>query len=459
MHAGARLDAGQFPGKNGGECIQAAIDSLGEKPKVIEAGPEGPDEGGRWFLTKAIVIPSNTTLILHGSRLFMADGVSDNIIRNFYADSSDIRRDENIHILGIGGAELNGNAEKQVRQAQVYKNFGIAFYKVDKASIKGIAVGPTEGWGIGLEDVNDLFVESIRFQQDGKTHNQDGIHVCGPGSGICISNIIGTVADDAIALDAGAGAEDYRGSARGSGGFLQNIVVSNVAVKNLGAGAAVRTVAAKGKPLDGVFISQVMITGANQVLKIGWDRWGAKQGGREIGDVFPSCDEQKNIVIDGVKGSTDDVFGRIESNVKNLTIRNVRGRCGATAFTNITPDGDSFSLENVLLENWIVEGCKLGIEIAGGVNCSNFTVRNSVFTAASGQESTGIQLSGEGKLLDVKRMLFDNVSFEGFSKGLKVSNDVRIMDAVRIVNSDFNGSRKDLDISIEWVKFEGTDLA
>ena len=458
MHSGARVDASQFPGKNGGERIQAAIDSFGEKSKVIEVGPEGPDAGGRWLLTKAIVIPSNTTLVLHGSSLIMADGISDNLIRNFHADGRGNSRDENIHILGMGGAELNGNAENQVRQAHIYRNFGIAFHKVDKASIKGIAVGPTEGWGIGLEDVNDLLIESIRFQQDGKTHNQDGIHVCGPGSRICISNITGTVADDAIALDAGAGAEDYRGSARGSGGFLQNIVVSNVAVKNLGAGAVVRTVAAKGKALDGVFISQAMITDANQVLKIGWDRWGAKQGGREIGDVFPACEEQKNIVIDGVKGSTEDVFCRIESNVKNLTIRNVRGQCGAAAFTNITPDGACYSMENVLLEDWILDGCTAGVEIGGGVKCSNFTVRNSVFTAEAGQDNTSIRLSGEGDILHVNRMLFDNVVFEGFSRGLKVSKDVRIEDTVRIVNSDFNGCRNELDIPRQKLKIEGTDI-
>jgi hypothetical protein len=458
MNTSARLDAGRFPGKNGGERIQAAIDSLGENPKVIEVGSEGPDADGRWLLTKAVIIPSNTTLNFYGSRLFLADGISDNIIRNYHADSNDSRRDENIHILGIGWAELNGNAEKQVRQAKVYKNFGIAFHKVDKASIKGIAVGPTEGWGMGLENVNDLFVESIRFRQDGKTRNQDGVHVCGPGSRICISDITGTVADDAIALDAGAGAEDYRGSARGPGGFLQNILVSNVSVKNLRAGAVVRTVAAKGKTLDNVFISQVMITDANQVLKIGWDRWGAKQGGREIGDVFPSCEEHKNIVIDGVKGSTEDVFCRVESNVKNLTIRKVRGSCGAAAFTNITPDGDCFSLENVMLEDWIMEDCKLGIEIGGGVKCSNLTVKNAVFTAPTGQDSIGIQLSGEGKTLDVQRILFDNVVFEGFSKGLKVSTDVQIEDLLRVVNSDFNGSRNELDIPHDKLKIEGTGL-
>ena len=441
------IDASQFPGKKGGERIQAAIDALGTKPKVIKVGPQGPDLYGRWLLTKALILPSNTTLVLYGARLFMDDNVSDNLLRNLHAESGDDSRDENIHILGLGGAELDGNAVNQVRQTQVYKNFGIAFHKVNKASIKGIALGPTQAWGMGLENVYDLLIEGIRFQQDGQTQNQDGVHVCGPGSRICISNIVGTVADDAIAIDAGAGAEDFRGSARGAGGFLENIIVSNVSVKNLRSGAIVRTVASKGKPLDGVFISQVAITGANQVLKIGWDRWGARQGGRQVNQFFPSGEEQKNIVIDGVKGSTEDVFCRIESDVKNLTIRNVRGNCGRAAITNICGDGYCFSMENVLLEDWIIEGCRVGVEIGGGVSCSNFTVRNSVFSAGTEPDSIGIRFSGEGKTLSLNRMMFDNVHFAGFSKGSQVGNDVQIGDSVRIINSDFGGAETELDVS------------
>jgi hypothetical protein len=459
MEANARIDASQFSGINGGARIQAAIDSLSTKPKVIDVGPQGPDLDGRWVLTKAIILPSNSTLVFHASKLFMADKVSDNMIRNFHADTADDRRDENIHILGLGGAELDGNAANQVRQPKIYENFGISFHKVDNASIKGIALGPTEGWGMGLEDVSDIFVESIRFQQDGSTNNQDGVHVCGPGSRICISNIIGTVADDAIAIDAGAGAEDYRGSARGSGGRLENVVVSSVSVKNLQSGAVVRTVASSGKSLDGVFISNVMITESNQVLKIGWDRWGARQSGREISNVFPSCEEHKNIVIDGVKGSTDDVFCRVESNVKNLTIKNVRGVCGKAAFTNISPDGDCFSMENVLLEDWIVDGCKVGIEIGGGVKCSNFQLKNTVFSAAPGQESTGIRFSGEKETLELQRMMFDHIILDGFSRGLKIDNNVVIRDQVRIINSDFAGAENELNISSGKVKIDGVDLS
>ena len=437
MSSSSSIDAAQFPGKNGGERIQAAIDSLGKNHKVIDVGPIGPDADGRWLLTKAILLPSNTTLMFHGSRLWLADNVSDNILRNYTAESGDDERDANIHVVGFGGAHLDGNAVKQVRQPQVYRNFGIAFYKVDNASIQGIALGPTEAWGMGLEDVNDLMIESIRFQQDGSTSNQDGVHVCGPGSRVCISNINGTIADDAIAIDAGAGAEDYRGSARGTGGRLENVVVSNVSVKNLQSGAVVRTVAARGKSLDGVFISNVMITDANQVLKIGWDRWGARQGGVDVRDAFPSCEEHRNIVIDGVKGSTDDVFCRIESNVMNLTIKHVRGNCGKTAFTNVSSDGYCFAMKNVLLDDWILEGCEVGIEIGGGVRCSNFTVRNSVFTAAPGQESTGIQFSSEGERLELERLTFDHLILDGFSKDMMIGSNVLMHDPLKVANSNF----------------------
>jgi hypothetical protein len=102
MQYNTRIGASHFPGKNGGERIQAAIDSLDTKPQVIDVGSQGPDPDGRWVLTKAIILPSNTMLIFHGSRLFLADNVLDNILRSFHAETGDDERDENIHIFGLG---------------------------------------------------------------------------------------------------------------------------------------------------------------------------------------------------------------------------------------------------------------------------------------------------------------------------------------------------------------------
>jgi hypothetical protein len=104
-------------------------------------------------------------------------------------------------------------------------------------------------------------------------------------------------------------------------------------------------------------------------------------------------------------------------------------------------------MENVLLEDWIIEGCRVGVEIGGGVSCSNFTVRNSVFSAGTEPDSIGIRFSGEGKTLSLNRMMFDNVHFAGFSKGSQVGNDVQIGDSVRIINSDFGGAETELDVS------------
>jgi hypothetical protein len=76
---------------------------------------------------------------------------------------------------------------------------------------------------------------------------------------------------------------------------------------------------------------------------------------------------------------------------------------------------------------------------------------------ATGQNSTAIRLSGEGKDLELKRMTINNVVFDGFSRGLKVGNNVLIGDTVRIVNSDFAGAKHELDIPRGKVWIEEID--
>jgi hypothetical protein len=107
----------------------------------------------------------------------------------------------------------------------------------------------------------------------------------------------------------------------------------------------------------------------------------------------------------------------------------------------------------------VIEGCKIGVEIGGGVTCSNFTVKDSVFSAATGQDSTCIRLSGEGKTLELKRLMFDHVIFDGFSRGLKVGDDVQIGDTLKIINSDFAGAQNQLDGNGGKVKIDGIALA
>ena len=60
----------------------------------------------------------------------------------------------------------------------------------------------------------------------------------------------------------------------------------------------------------------------------------------------------------------------------------------------------------------------------------------------------------KGKILELKRVLVDNVLFEGFSIGLKLLSDVLIQDTVRIHNSDLGGARNELDTSPGKVRLE-----
>ena len=102
-----------FEGATGGDCIQAAIDMAETKPghNLIVVGPVGPDDDGRWLLTKPIKLPSHTTLLLQGSQLFLADDSNCDMIRN----RDYIEGNTDIHVVGVGGARLDGNAAHQTR--------------------------------------------------------------------------------------------------------------------------------------------------------------------------------------------------------------------------------------------------------------------------------------------------------------------------------------------------------
>jgi hypothetical protein len=449
-------DANKYPGANGGEKIQAAMDAAGIKKKTIWVGSNGPDEDSVWKITNTLKIPANTTLILSGAKLVLGDQVNDNIIRNANAGSLDGARDSNIHIIGLGQAEIDGNGSWQTRQSEVHWNFGIHFHKADNCSVQGITIGPTNAWGTSFEDVNNLIVDRIRFNQDGRTTNQDGVHVGGPGSRISISNILGTIGDDAIAIVSGA--DDPRGSCFGRGGLLTGVVVNNVSVDNIRDGAVLRTVASRGKPLDGVYASNLAIRNSNQVLKIGWSRFGLKESeGYVEGSIFPLPEEHQNICVDGVWGSTDDTFCMIESDVKNLTIRGVRGVCGNAAFSNCR-SGYSFSLENTLLEDWKLDGSKRAVEFAGQSACKGLTLRDCRFTAKDTPGSTALYFSGEGMPLSAEGVSVENVTFESYKTGLYVDGSVTMPDSVCLREVHFINSEKELELHAGAVKVNGLGL-
>jgi hypothetical protein len=319
-----------------GERIQAAIDDTshsGPRTVIVEPTPPGEDRE-EWLLEEALELPSYTTLVLVGATIRLIDGANDNILRN--ADFDD--GNSEIHVAGIGQARLDGNAENQKRHGeQIYETFGIHFYNVDTITLTGITVGPTECWGICLENVLNVRVSDIAFAQDGATPNQDGLHITGPAEQITVSGITGTCGDDAVIARSGLGLY-------GSGGDLRGMTVTNVSVQNVHSTGIFRTVAASGCVIDGVYASNLYLNSTTEAgdsaLKIGWN--GPESAHREVKPA-----EHRNIVVENVGVNRwDGNFCTIQQPVQNLTIRNATARHTGAFLYNEENDIDGLTLEN-----------------------------------------------------------------------------------------------------------------
>jgi polygalacturonase len=131
-----------------------------------------------WLLTSALELPSHTTLRLEGATLRLADGATDNLLRN--ADYDD--GNEDIHVVGVGRARLDGNGENQERITDgSHETVGIHLYNVENVTLSCFSIGPTENWAIAPENVVDLTVSNVDFAQDGKKTEPERIARDRPG--------------------------------------------------------------------------------------------------------------------------------------------------------------------------------------------------------------------------------------------------------------------------------------
>lgn len=326
--------ASDYPGSTANEKINNALKSAVEAPgnNVIGLGSNGPDENGQWLLTESIKLPSHTTLILSGAHVKVADGVKTVMVEN----DDPVNGNTDIHVIGWGEAKLDGNAQREPERS----GGSIHFYKVDNLSLKGLQIGATAGWAFTLEDVTNVHISNLHFFQGNEHPWQDGIHVVGPANSVVINNITGAFGDDVIVVDAAMGR-------KGNGGLVTGVTVTNVVATNVWGAAILRTIAAKGKPVDGVYCSNLTFFskggGSDAAVKIGWD--GKLE---EVEDwEQPSPEEHKNIVIENlyVPFWIGPVI-TIQNSVKNLTLRNVTATHQGPFFYNLEHAVDGLTIDN-----------------------------------------------------------------------------------------------------------------
>ena len=167
-------------------------------------------------ISRAILLPSNTTVLLKNCTITQADETFDNVFRgeNVILDDNDyvyvpedISQLKNIKIIGEGNAAINGPSVNKVINSKyaVGHEFGARTHQIDFTNVEGLEIrnitfNRTRGWCIELEFVSHFELSDLVFHTDG-VKNGDGIDIRGGCKYGNVYNISGDTGDDTIAFN------------------------------------------------------------------------------------------------------------------------------------------------------------------------------------------------------------------------------------------------------------------
>ena len=241
--AGAHLDSDVSTG--GGtddtQFIQEILDRapmLGSLKLVVDGA----------ILVSGLKVHSNTTIecLAGDCGFFLADHSDQPIIRN--ADPSLTER-KNRNIAFIGGT-YNGNGAKQVHDVPGKGwTTGFALFGIEQVTFRNLTISNAATFALLMTNWERAVFENIDLDNHTKLHNQDGLHLCGPGRFLSMRNIRGVTGDDFIALNADDGHADWNQA----GEFVRN--------NTFGPHASFG-------PITDVDISGVFIDGAENAIRI-----------------------------------------------------------------------------------------------------------------------------------------------------------------------------------------------
>jgi len=205
-------------GRTHTEAIEAAFASAGTAESVAAIVMDTQD----WLIDRAILLPSNRTLVIDGCQLKLADGVFDNIVRvagiqpnpkNWNGECSAVEPAVNIRIMGRNGAVIEGadlpytaaNPKTGVVEPWVgdffgWRTIGILLSGVRGYEISGFTLQKTHCWAISQDQCAYGYLHDIIFQTDVK--NGDGINFRNGCSFCVVENLSGTTSDDTVACTA-----------------------------------------------------------------------------------------------------------------------------------------------------------------------------------------------------------------------------------------------------------------
>lgn len=262
--------------KSDADMIQAALDaaSLNGKAVII---PKYNERTNRaiWDIDKAIKLHNESTLILQNAHLRLADGAACNMFTNKNARTECALKDEgkqnNIHIMGIGKAVLDGGIHNQMYEDNgitrkvmkktthhITENCMMYFQNVENIVIENLTIKNSRYWGIYFIYSSFGRVSNIHFESDSNVPNQDGVDLGKGCHNFIIEKITGCVGDNIIAINVtghdiyGPKTDDIRK------GDVHNVIIRDLLIYGVGGCSLIRLLNHDGYRIYNIRIDNVI---------------------------------------------------------------------------------------------------------------------------------------------------------------------------------------------------------
>lgn len=195
-------------------CLQEAVQNATERTIIFD--------GKDYYIDRAILVPSDTEIIVDGCMIKQKERVFDNIFRganlvldeeNPYGVPLEVKPIQNIRILGRNGARLLGTPLPKVgyhdflKEDQLmvgdfwgWRTHMFSFSRGVNIELGGLAIAQTMGWAICFDSCSEVYVHDLDIQSHVK--NGDGIDFRSGCHHCRVENITGSTSDDTVACTA-----------------------------------------------------------------------------------------------------------------------------------------------------------------------------------------------------------------------------------------------------------------
>ncbi|MBO5020092.1 MAG: hypothetical protein J6D52_05460 [Clostridia bacterium] len=329
-------------------CINSANQESCEKTIIFDTKD--------YLIDRAILVPSDTTIIIDNCTIKQKDCVFDNVFRGDnllingidpYDPPIDVTPINNIKIIGKGDAKIIGTDKPQTGYHPFFQEyqtmtgdfwgwrthmFSFSFGK--NIEISGLRLSQTMCWAITFDNCQQCYVHDIDIRSNVK--NGDGINFRSGCNHCTVENITGFTSDDTVtctALSRGKReralskylsiSEPYNSSHENIDGSVHHIKISNISTGGYHHG--VICLSANGNQVHDIEISNIKESGEGQreaTVKV-YTGYGE---GYNAGDIH-------DVVIRNVTSEKAKYAFLINCETKNLTVENL---------VQNNPEGETF---------------------------------------------------------------------------------------------------------------------